>query len=98
MNYMSSFAWVDLAEPVEYFKQTITQETIGQNNYLEGSNAEIKLELIEVDMQNELWNPFPSSVGQFFFLVTAEGGIEEKIKSKQVLTRWERDVYNNDAI
>ena len=24
MSYMSTFAWVDLAEPVEYFKQTIT--------------------------------------------------------------------------
>ena len=29
-------------------------------------------------MQNELWNPFPSGAGQFFFLDTLEGGIEEK--------------------
>ena len=35
MGYISTFAWMDLAEPVDYFKQTITQETIGSVNYLD---------------------------------------------------------------
>ena len=38
-------------------------------------------------MQNELWNPFPSGAGQFFFLDTLEGGIEEKTKHEDI-KRW----------
>ena len=77
INYISTFAWVDLAEPLDYFKQTITQETVGRADEVSRVKAEIKLELYEVEMQDELWSPFPSGVGQFFFLDTLEGGIEE---------------------
>ena len=61
---------MDLNEISEYFKQTIRQETITSVNYLSRSSAKLSLQMTEVDMVNDLFNPFPSSAGQFFFLDT----------------------------
>ena len=77
LNYISTFAWIDLYERTDYLKETLTQETIGNLDYLTFSKAKIKLELHEVDMQDDLWNPFQAGIVPFFFLDTKEGGIEE---------------------
>ena len=34
--------------------------------------VDMSLLLTEVDMKDELWNPFPSGYGQFFFLDAKE--------------------------
>ena len=70
INYIATFTWVDLNEISEYFKQTIRQETITAVNYLSRSSAKLSLQMTEVDMVNDLFSPFPSSAGQFFFLDT----------------------------
>ena len=76
LNFISTFSWVDLAEISEYFKQTIRQEIITSLDLFAHTNAKVELLLVEVDMQNDLVNPFPSSANQFFYMDKIEGVID----------------------
>ena len=80
MQYISTFTWVDLAEITDYFKQTITAETITSVDHLTSSSAKLSLQITEVDLMNELINPFPSGAKQLFFLDTLKNSLDEHNK------------------
>ena len=63
LNFVSTFSWVDLAEKEDYFKQTITTKYLDFLEVRKSVEVDIPLLITEVDMQNELWNPFPSAYG-----------------------------------
>ena len=91
---IATFTWVDLSEISDYFKQTIRQETITSVDHLTRSSAKLSLQMTEVDMVNDLFNPFPSSAGQLFFLDTNFDTLSEhnKIMTEEefLATHWEQ--------
>ena len=58
------------------------------------TKAVVELLLVEVDLQNELFNPFPSAVGQFFYMDKIEG-IIDYAKIQHPRDEWEQ-AYETD--
>ena len=61
---------------------------------MEYTEAKVELLLTEVDMQNELFNPFPSSAGQFLYMDKIEG-IIDYYKVPRPRDKWEEDFAND---
>ena len=51
----------------DYFKQTIVVQSIDDLAYKDSITLKIPLTLTEVDVQDNLFSPFPNEAGQFFY-------------------------------
>ena len=56
-----------MREIKDYFKQTIVVQSIDEIEYMDTLTLKVPLLLTEVDVQDNLFSPFPNEAGQFFY-------------------------------
>ena len=57
---MTSFSFIDYESEDLPFRQTIAESEVGEIDEYTSFDVTVPLELHHVDIQDELWSPFPS--------------------------------------